>query len=375
MTTTITALRTFLSNKLLASPFQLRNAQLSCKHQPLVLGLFNSQQTREMSRVKRRFTHPPYWHKLKNVQRNDESISSENKSFVQEAIQEKYSKISPINAEELEKSEWNPKTVRSGVIARNIGNYPLWKKDGSAVYCTLLQVLDNHVIRYIPPEKYATTLAGEKKFRNKKPLGCLVVGAEATNPERFSKQYCDLFTEAGLMPKKRLARFLITPNSALLPSTPLNAGHFLVGQVVDVYGKTTDHGFQGVVKRWGFKGGPASHGATKFHRRGGSIGTGRDKARVWPGTKMPGHMGSERRYNKGLQIMRINMKYNVIYVRGSVPGPKNSIVYIFDTRLPLRKLKEAPPHPTYFLPEDGSLPFEDEYDSSLHVFGSPSITA
>ena len=74
------------------------------------------------------------------IQRNDESISSENKSFVQEAIQEKYSKISPINAEELEKSEWNPKTVRSGVIARNIGNYPLWKKDGSAVYCTLLQV-------------------------------------------------------------------------------------------------------------------------------------------------------------------------------------------------------------------------------------------
>ena len=50
----------------------------------------------------------------------------------------------------------------------------------------LLQVLDNHVIRYIPPEKYATTLAGEKKFRNKKPLGCLVVGAEATNPERVS---------------------------------------------------------------------------------------------------------------------------------------------------------------------------------------------
>lgn len=69
-----------------------------------------------------------------------------------------------------------------------------------------------------------------------------------------------------------------------------------------------DHGFQGVVKRWGFKGGPASHGATKFHRRGGTIGTGRDKARVWPGTKMPGHMGSERRYNRGLMVNKRHLK-------------------------------------------------------------------
>jgi len=372
----MTALRTLFNySKLLASPFQFRNTQLSCKLQPAVVGLFNMQQTREMSRVKRRFTHPPYWHQLKNVNRNDQDITPENKSFIQEAIQDKYSQVSPINAEELEKSEWDQKTVRSGVIARNIGNYPLWKKDGSAVYCTLLQVLDNHVIRYIPPEKYATTLMGAKKFKTRKALGCLVVGAEATNPERFSKQYCDLFTESGVMPKKRLARFLITPNSALLPSTPLSAGHFLVGQTVDVYGKTTDYGFQGVIKRHGFKGGPASHGATKWHRRGGTLGTGRNKARVWPGAKMPGHMGSERRYNRGLQIMRINSKYNVIYVRGSVPGPRNSIVYIFDTLLPRKKLREAPPHPTYFPPEDGSLPSEDECHSSIHVFGSPSISA
>jgi len=76
-----------------------------------------------------------------------------------------------------------------------------------------------------------------------------------------------------------------------------------------------------------------------------------------------------------LQIMRINKKYNVIYVRGTVPGPRNSIVYIFDTLLPRKKLQEAPPHPTYFTPEDGSLPTDDEYHSSLHEFGSPSISA
>lgn len=126
------------------------------------------------------------------------------------------------------------------------------------------------------------------------------------------------------MPKKRLARFLVTPNAALPAGTPLFAGHFVVGQAVDIIGKTynvwlfhlgtmhltisrlsyprIDHGFQGVMKRWDFAGGPASHGSTKFHRKGGSIGHGRDKARVMPGKKMPGHMGSEWRCLRGAMV-------------------------------------------------------------------------
>lgn len=61
-------------------------------------------------------------------------------------------------------------------------------------------------------------------------------------------------------------------------------------------------GFQGVMKRWGFKGMPASHGVTKTHRRGGNIGAGGGKARVWPGTKMPGHMGGRTRTLRGLKV-------------------------------------------------------------------------
>lgn len=62
-------------------------------------------------------------------------------------------------------------------------------------------------------------------------------------------------------------------------------------------------GFQGVVTRWGFKGGPASHGVTKTHRRPGNIGSGGEKARVWPGQKMPGHMGNRYRILRGLQVL------------------------------------------------------------------------
>lgn len=90
------------------------------------------------------------------------------------------------------------------------------------------------------------------------------------------------------------------------------------------------------MKRWGFHGMPATHGQTKTHRRPGNIGAGGEKARVWPGKKMPGHMGNRTRVLKGLKILRIDHEYNVLYVIGqNVPGDTNSIVFVHDTILPL----------------------------------------
>jgi len=129
-----------------------------------------------------------------------------------------------------------------------------------------------------------------------------------------------------------------------------------------------------VVKRWGFKGGPASHGVTKTHRRPGNIGAGGGKARVWPGQKMPGHMGNRHRILYGLEVLRVNTKYNVIWVKGAaVAGETNSIVYIYDTRLPLRKLKEASHFPTYY-PEDADPLPDDTYSENLHPFTAPTVT-
>ena len=90
------------------------------------------------------------------------------------------------------------------------------------------------------------------------------------------------------------------------------------------------------MKRHGFAGMPSDErGCTKSHRRIGTIGTGRAKHRVWPGQKMPGHVGGTFKTQVGLQILRINYKYNVIYVLGqSVPGEPGEMVKIFDTNLP-----------------------------------------
>ena len=101
---------------------------------------------------------------------------------------------------------------------------------------TLLQVLDNHVIKYYTPEEYDSPRKRPTRIKNK--TGCLLLGAEATDPTYFTKEYCSLFKNSGVMPKKYLARFFISPSAVLSPGTPISSMHFTVGNYVDVRGKT-----------------------------------------------------------------------------------------------------------------------------------------
>ena len=99
------------------------------------------------------------------------------------------------------------------------------------------------------------------------------------------------------------------------------------GDQVKVTGTSKGRGFQGVVKRHGFGGGPNTHGNTK-HRRPGSIGPGTDPSRVIKGKKMPGHYGHHRHTQTHLRIERIDAERNLIYIRGAVAGPTNGIVLV-----------------------------------------------
>ncbi|KAG5881568.1 hypothetical protein JTB14_035012 [Gonioctena quinquepunctata] len=311
----------------------------------------------------------PTWFTKKQRAETEEFITPENESFIKEVVQDKYSTNSP--KEIPQNIEWTPKLQRTGLIARKIGLYPLWHKDGKIITTTLLQVLDNHIIRYYSPEQFDPPRKRVEKVYNKK--GVLLIGAEGADPSEFTKEYCGLFKESGVIPKRTLGRFFVSPDAALPLGTLINAMHFQVGNVVDVRGKTIGRGFQGVMKRHGFKGMPASHGVTKTHRRGGNIGGGGEKGRVWPGTKMPGHMGNRYRVARGLKILRINTKYNILYVTGGhIPGETNSIVYVYDTKLPLRKPTKPVPFPTYIGDIDGNVP-EDIYDESMHSFSDPTI--
>lgn len=133
-------------------------------------------------------------------------------------------------------NEWNRVQRRCGLITRKIGVVPMWRKDGTKISTTMLQVDDNHVIKYIEPSEYNPSLP--PKVKNLQKFGCLLVGAGSANPALFTKEYCGLFKDSGVMPKRHLGRFLITPSAQLLPGTPLNVSHFRVGDFVDVRGKT-----------------------------------------------------------------------------------------------------------------------------------------
>lgn len=330
----------------------------------------------------------PLWHLQKTRAPYPEKLTPENREFIKEVTHEKfgpaaiingiptYQTNSPLKEQPFEPGQWTSNSRRCGLITRKIGQYPMWTNSGDIIWTTLLQVADNHVVKYTPPEEVDSPRK-PNKFLLPNKYGCLLVGAESCDPQKFTKEYCGLFSPAGLPPKRVLGRFFVSPNAALQPGTPLFALHFQPGDVVDVFGTTIDRGFQGVMKRWGFKGMPASHGVTKTHRRPGNIGGGGEKGRVWPGTKMPGHMGNKRRFLRGLKIWRVNMKYNVLYVQGlGVPGETNSIVYVHDTILPLRKKKEGsvpPAFPTFDMSSAENVQ-DDYFDEEVHAFDAPSLT-
>ena len=107
----------------------------------------------------------------------------------------------------------------------------------------------------------------------------------------------------------------------------ITVGTFEIGEKVKVTGTSKGKGFQGVVKRWGFHGSPASHGHKDQLRMPGSIGA-TEPARVFKGKKMGGHMGNERISVKNLEIIKIDLENNILYVKGAVPGRRDSMVMI-----------------------------------------------
>uniref|UniRef100_A0A8C9K8D7 Large ribosomal subunit protein uL3m n=1 Tax=Panthera tigris altaica TaxID=74533 RepID=A0A8C9K8D7_PANTA len=296
----------------------------------------------------------------------DEHLSEENVSFVKQLVSEENkaqlaSKLCPLKDEPWPLHPWEPGSSRVGLIALKLGMMPLWTKDGQKHVVTLLQVQDCHVLKYTPKENHDGKMAA------------LTVGGKTVSRFYKSPSLLEFYQELGLPPKQKVKIFRVTDNAVIKPGTPLYAAHFRPGQYVDVTAKTIGKGFQGVMKRWGFKGQPATHGQTKTHRRPGAVSTG-DVARVWPGTKMPGQMGNKDRTEYGLKVWRINTKHNIIYVNGSVPGHKNCLVKIRDSTLPAYKdFCKNLPFPTYFPDGDEEELPEDLYDENVCQPSAPSI--
>lgn len=199
-----------------------------------------------------------------------------------------------------------------GILGRKKGMTEVFTTDGRLIPVTVIEVEENVVSQVKTKETdgyEAIQLATveKKASRSNKPETGHLKKANTT-PKRFLKEI----------------RGVDVANYAL--GDVLEADVFTAGEMVDVTGTSKGKGFQGVIKRYNQSRGPMTHGS-QYHRGVGSMGT-LLPMRVLPGKKLPGHMGHEQVTIQNLEIIKVDLENNVILVKGSVPGPKNSLVLV-----------------------------------------------
>jgi large subunit ribosomal protein L3 len=143
--------------------------------------------------------------------------------------------------------------------------------------------------------------------------------------KKLNKPLLGHLKKAGAPPKKHLVE--VPGESDLSVGDQVTVEAFVAGDAIKVTGVSKGKGFQGVMKRHNFKGGPASHGA-HFHRAPGSIGASADPARVYPGTRLPGQMGNKTVTQLGLTVVATDAERNLLLVKGAVPGSTGSLVVV-----------------------------------------------
>ncbi|HLA90132.1 MAG TPA: 50S ribosomal protein L3 [Gemmatimonadaceae bacterium] len=221
-----------------------------------------------------------------------------------------------------------------GIIGRKLGMTQLFNEAGQQVPVTVVEATPNPVTKVVAREG-AGFAAVELGFGVQRVARESKTGERTPRGRRAAKAEIGHAAKAGLdAPPAVLRSFRLDDapgKHAEIPSFTVGAKItveiFAAGDTVKVTGTTKGRGFQGVVKRWSFGGGPNTHGNTK-HRRPGSVGPGTDPSRVIKGKKMPGHYGAERHTQTHLRVEKVDAERNLIYIRGSVAGPKNGIVLV-----------------------------------------------
>jgi len=201
----------------------------------------------------------------------------------------------------------------NGIIGRKLGMTQLFSEDGTLTAVTLIEAGPCPVVQVRP--------AAEGKGSQ------VQLGFETKKPKNAPKAQRGHAAKAGIEGTPRVLREFAFAGEAPAAGTLVTVAAFQTGDTVKVTGISKGRGFQGVVHRHGFHGGPGTHGNTR-HRKPGSVGAGTDPSRVIKGKRMPGHMGAKQRTQIHLTVAKVDAERNLLYVTGAVPGSVRGIVTV-----------------------------------------------
>jgi large subunit ribosomal protein L3 len=195
----------------------------------------------------------------------------------------------------------------TGLLGKKIGMTQVFTGDGKLVSVTAIETGPCPVLA-IKPKSIQIGFGPIKEKRTKKPI-------------------LGYFKKLNISPLRLIKEVSREIGKEYKVGEELNVDLFKAGDFVDITGTSIGKGFQGGMKRWHWKGGPASHGSTS-HRRVGSIGSSTTPGRVFKGHHMPGHMGAAQVTLQNLRIVKVDVQKNLLLVKGAVPGHKNSYLII-----------------------------------------------
>jgi large subunit ribosomal protein L3 len=211
-----------------------------------------------------------------------------------------------------------------GLIGKKIGMSREFYKTGQSIPVTVVKLEKARVIQVIEQEK-----RGYKAVQ---------VGFGSIKTSKISKPLKGYFTKKNTEPKKKLKEFRVADTEKYKEGNEFGLEIFKDIKFVDVRSKTIGKGFAGVMKRHNFSGLRATHGVSVSHRSHGSTGQRQDPGKVFKGKKMAGHMGDKLRTIQNLEIIKSDLENNLLYLKGSIPGSKNSEVIVKKAAKNIKKL-------------------------------------
>ena len=201
-----------------------------------------------------------------------------------------------------------------GLIGKKMGMSQRFFENGEVIPVTILKIEKAKVVEIINKEK--------------RGYSGILVGYGHIKSSKLTKQMKGFFSKKSQEPKKILKEFRIENQDQYKPGTEINLNILKDKKFVDVRSKSIGKGFAGSMKRHNFSGLRASHGVSISHRSHGSTGQNQDPGKVFKGKKMAGHMGDKLRTMQNIEIIKTDLENELLYLKGSIPGSKNSEVLV-----------------------------------------------